>query len=393
MTRDIRDLLHGAAPDPSGPPDLDWIRRRGRTLVATRAAGIASVVVLAVAGVVGLAAQLGADDDPTPPVIEQPTPDPADAQACPPPSFRPTYLPWLEEGERVPPGDAQEPDDPRDVVQAWFADLEEELDSGPYVALSVHHDAQDELRAASVDEVDVRGETGHLVWVGDPGVGEVTIVWREHSGPCGTYRVSLLTAGMDAYLREEPRVDGDDLLANEIRMIAASLADEDDLAMTCAERRAFPAIADDEVWVFFYCDDPYAYPGNLYATVRAVPAGSEPLAVAMAALAAGPTEEERADGFSSTLAEMGEVTILDASVTADGTAAIVDLSGLPAELTWEQRSFLPRGFMAEIAWNVFHTGVEAIELRLDGSCDAFWNLLTGEDCRLYTANQWGHVEE
>jgi hypothetical protein len=34
-----------------------------------------------------------------------------------------------------------------------------------------------------------------------------------------------------------------------------------------------------------------------------------------------------------------------------------------------------------------------MEMRLDGSCDAFWDLLTGEDCRPHTRNQWGHIEE
>jgi hypothetical protein len=34
---------------------------------------------------------------------------------------------------------------------------------------------------------EVRGTTGYLVWVGDPGVGDLALTWFEGSGPCRSF--------------------------------------------------------------------------------------------------------------------------------------------------------------------------------------------------------------
>jgi hypothetical protein len=396
MSRDIRDLLHGASPEPSGRPDVDAIRRRGRTLVATRIAAVVSVVALAVAGATGLVLQMLSDDT-VPPVIDEPTPSPTVDQeivACAPVQSWPTYLPWVGDVKRPLPPDAVVdgvPGDPNSLAY-WASDPNfepGEVSDGPVVTLVNMLEPDVEPGEAGGREVEVAGHQGELIWVGDPGVGGIRITWREAPGPCGTYGLWLLTAGIGACL-------GESAMEEELVRVARSLVAWDPAAVGvegCAAGGPFPEITDDEVWVFFYCDDPEAELASLYATVRVVPADREPIAVAMEALAAGPTGGEQTDGFRSTLAEMGEVRVLAASV--DGTTAVVDLTGLPDELTQGQRSFLPPGFMEEIAWTVFHNDeqINAIELRLDGSCDAFWELLTGEGCSLYTRNQWGHIPE
>lgn len=111
----------------------------------------------------------------------------ADA-TCQGPAVEPTYLPWLRPAERVPPPQIQT-DEERNIA-VWFADLERAWD-GAYVTLSA-----DSEEPEGLESVEVRGRTGYLTWVGDPGVGELALRWREAEGSCGTYHLALGTQGL-----------------------------------------------------------------------------------------------------------------------------------------------------------------------------------------------------
>jgi hypothetical protein len=41
----------------------------------------------------------------------------------------------------------------------------------------------------------VRGQPARLVWIGDPGVGEVALTWREGSGSCRWHVLTLSSTG------------------------------------------------------------------------------------------------------------------------------------------------------------------------------------------------------
>jgi len=120
---------------------------------------------------------------------EQPSVD-----TCSFPAFRPTFLPWDGDGQ---------PPEPREVVEegnaifVWFSDEGEEH-KAPYVSLV----AQLEPVFGEAGDLDgfptaeVRGTTGYLVWVGDPGVGELALTWFEGSGPCQSYSLHFRDPGL-----------------------------------------------------------------------------------------------------------------------------------------------------------------------------------------------------
>jgi hypothetical protein len=61
--------------------------------------------------------------------------------------------------------------------------------------------------------VEIRGVDGHLIWVGDPGVGELVAAWSEGSAECESYRLHLRLPGRTEQETERER-----------RRIAASLS-------------------------------------------------------------------------------------------------------------------------------------------------------------------------
>jgi hypothetical protein len=112
---------------------------------------------------------------------------------CPAPSFMPRFLPWLDDGDPVPA--PEHVTEEGSTVLAWFEDGAREW-RGPYVALRTStQPLEKDLDGSEI--VQVRGPDGQLVWVGDPGVGEVTIVWQEEeAGSCSWYSIHLSSAGM-----------------------------------------------------------------------------------------------------------------------------------------------------------------------------------------------------
>jgi hypothetical protein len=155
---------------------------------------------------------------------------------CDSPPYRPAYLPWLAQGETA--GDPHAtrggtPDDPH-VTLYWVDDpqafdAEYPAYNGGVVTVSAIFDP--EWNPASSPQVDIRGHPGDLIWTGDPGIGPVGVLWREHAGPCGTYSVGFgMTVGVLDYidLDDEPVDDSgypdpQPALERELLRVAESL--------------------------------------------------------------------------------------------------------------------------------------------------------------------------
>lgn len=133
------------------------------------------------------------------------------ASRCDPPSFRPTYLPWLESGEQVPPPERVESDSGTGFV--WFRNEDQRWED-VHVSLFPLSEFEDEYVEAATGQFQVRGATGYLVWIGDPGVGPLSLRWTESPGQCGSFDLALLTKGFS----ESEAV-------SELKLIAGSLSD------------------------------------------------------------------------------------------------------------------------------------------------------------------------
>ncbi len=134
----------------------------------------------------------------SPPVARSPEPGgtsslaatPAPSAACALPAERPTYLPPGFQSEpsvqsTVPGLGAEAGGQPqaRRQLLVW------EGASGEYVLLSAADDSP-YLHEPPWARVQVRGHAGVFVWIGDPYVGPVNLIWRERSGRCGIYELS-----------------------------------------------------------------------------------------------------------------------------------------------------------------------------------------------------------
>ncbi|HUF31883.1 MAG TPA: Gmad2 immunoglobulin-like domain-containing protein [Acidimicrobiales bacterium] len=133
------------------------------------------------------------------------------------------------------------------------------------------------------------------------------------------------------------------------------------------------------VEVFFTCEEP----GEVAVTLRAVPASPGVLRASLDALLAGPTADERADGFSSWFSEETAGALLGVTV-ADGRA-VVDLDpSLPDLIPNASTSAGSAALLAELNATVFQFGtVDEVEYRLGGSCDAFFEWLQSS-CTIIT---------
>ncbi|HXF71859.1 MAG TPA: hypothetical protein VNO79_04515 [Actinomycetota bacterium] len=132
--------------------------------------------------------------------------------SCPLPEFRPTRLPWLPASSPLP--------TPEEVTYeggasslVWFQDPQARWE-GRYLALTTYRTGPfgplEDL--AGSPTVTVHDQTGHLIWVGDPGVGELAIVWSEGSGECPWFALRMITTGLTQSAAEA-----------QLRAVAASL--------------------------------------------------------------------------------------------------------------------------------------------------------------------------
>ena len=98
------------------------------------------------------------------------------------------------------------------------------------------------------------------------------------------------------------------------------------------------------------------------------------LRVALTALLQGPLPAEREAGIHSFFGPGTEGLLRDVSLRGD--TAVVDFGDLPAVIPNAGSSTGSFHFLMELNGTVFAIpGLEAVEYRMDGSCDAFWNFL------------------
>ncbi len=118
---------------------------------------------------------------------------------------------------------------------------------------------------------------------------------------------------------------------------------------------------------------------------RGVPRDDLPLTTTLELLVAGPIEAEIDAGFTSVFSEATADTFTGVSIDA-GTAAI-DFSDLEDSLeidVEEEADFL----LAELNGTVFQFDtINAIEYRLDGSCEEFYAML-GRSCTAISRSDW-----
>lgn len=127
-----------------------------------------------------------------------------DSSGCDYPPMKVSYLPWLKEGEKVPPPERHRSGDR--ALFTWQGPEENRV--------SVVRHPGTEAEGWEGDSIPVRGVRGFIVWVGDPGVGDLSLLWSEDSTRCSDYSLHLSTKGMSE--REAER---------EIEKVAGSLSE------------------------------------------------------------------------------------------------------------------------------------------------------------------------
>ncbi|HUF50193.1 MAG TPA: GerMN domain-containing protein [Longimicrobiales bacterium] len=146
------------------------------------------------------------------------------------------------------------------------------------------------------------------------------------------------------------------------------------------------------VAVYFSCER--ASPGALSPVLRNVSTAETPLAGAVAALLAGPTHEEREDGYHSYFTEATANNLIGVRVNESGDTAWLNFRDFSASLPDEPnlKSLLPPGVMAELTWTLFQSfpNLQAVHFAFDGSAQAFWQWL-GSEPRVFTREEWQRI--
>jgi len=118
---------------------------------------------------------------------------------------------------------------------------------------------------------------------------------------------------------------------------------------------------------------------------RVVPATDLVLTSTLQELVKGPGDDEQALGFVSFFSEATSDTL--GALNLAGGQATIDFSGLES-INNISTSTGSQFFVANLNANVFQFDtINAVEYRLDGSCDAFWGLMQGE-CHAVTRTDW-----
>lgn len=135
------------------------------------------------------------------------------------------------------------------------------------------------------------------------------------------------------------------------------------------------------VTVLFECNGDSLFPDVSVPVMRHTPTMSNRATEILEALLAGPTDAERAAGFTLFFGQDGAgegalrgVTISAGRATVDFTDAIL--------INNASTSTGSQYFLTELSANLFQLeDIDVIEYRVEGSCEAFWNWLQG-DCTL-----------
>jgi hypothetical protein len=156
---------------------------------------VAAALVAAAFAAAGVAAAIWVQPDPSPqapPTTSESTSVEPTPESCSPPTYSVSRLPWLPAGSPIPAPKVLQDD--ASSVTVWFEDRETRW-NGSYVALTTAP-ASPFGELASFPTVEVRGVQARLVWVGDPGVGGVALVWTEGAGACAWRTVSMSSVGL-----------------------------------------------------------------------------------------------------------------------------------------------------------------------------------------------------
>jgi hypothetical protein len=132
-------------------------------------------------------------------------------EGCPIPRYLATRLPWVPLGTMIPGPERVE--DRLGSALVWFED-EDLRWSGGYVSLKRSSRPLIDEDLSGFPAVQVQEETAHLVWIGDPGVGALALVWSEGVQPCSWFSLSMSTAGLTESEAQ-----------NKIRVVARFLSD------------------------------------------------------------------------------------------------------------------------------------------------------------------------
>jgi hypothetical protein len=152
---------------------------------------------------------------------------------------------------------------------------------------------------------------------------------------------------------------------------------------TCQEPQPVSAVGI-VLTVYFTCG-PSTFPTADSFVYRDVPATDLVLTTTLEELVKGPDDEERAAGFVSFFSEATADSFR--GVTLSDGRATIDLSGLE-DINNISTSTGSEFFLANLNANVFQFDtIDAVEYRLNGTCDDFWNLLQ-RDCQLVTRAEW-----
>ena len=111
-------------------------------------------------------------------------PGPTNCEAA---EFGPTYLPWEK-------GSIPDPESftvQLNTISQWTTP--EGAKNVVSVELVRRYNPWDDNEDFPL--VPVRGTEGHLVWIGDPGVGQLSLQWLEGDEPCDNYGLYLLLPG------------------------------------------------------------------------------------------------------------------------------------------------------------------------------------------------------
>jgi hypothetical protein len=138
--------------------------------------------------------------------------------------------------------------------------------------------------------------------------------------------------------------------------------------------------------IFMRCGDP-SRPTNATYVFRSVEESTALLTNTMEQLVAGPTAEERADGFtsfwsSSTANAVNSVQLAGGAALVNFGSPVASLSGIDQE---PARSF----FLADIYTSLFqYERVTSVELRLGSDCAAFFALVGQTGCTVVDRGGW-----
>ncbi len=140
------------------------------------------------------------------------------------------------------------------------------------------------------------------------------------------------------------------------------------------------------VHVLFECAPDGLYPNVSTQIIRVEPIGRGPIEATLNELLAGPTDEERAMGFSSffsaaSASALNSVTLEAGKLTVDFNDAII--------INNASTSTGGMYFLAELQANLFQfPEVAEIEFQINGSCAAFGEWLQIGECAIWTRADW-----